>query len=96
MLFQSAPTIPSRIVRWRNGLGLILLATLGPAFLVGASSVQIDANFPGGNIVVERMEGDTVFLHQDLRETAGDWFYWCFRVRGAAGRTLQFQFTSHR
>lgn len=93
MLFQSAPTIPSRIVRWRNGLSLILLATLGAAPLAGASSVQIDANFPGGNIVVERMEGDTVFLHQDLRETAGDWFYWCFRVRGAAGRTLQFQFT---
>ncbi|HWH71980.1 MAG TPA: hypothetical protein VNT26_21640 [Candidatus Sulfotelmatobacter sp.] len=34
-----------------------------------------------------------MFVHQDLRDTAGDWFYWQFRVRGAAGRTLKFQFT---
>jgi hypothetical protein len=53
----------------------------------------VDADFPGGNVVVDKIEGDTVFLHQDLRDTAGDWFYWCFRVCGAAGRTLTFQFT---
>jgi hypothetical protein len=53
----------------------------------------IDAGFPGGNIVFEEFEGDTVYLHQDLRDTEGDWFYWHFRVRGAAGRTLTFQFT---
>jgi hypothetical protein len=34
-----------------------------------------------------------VRIHQDLRDTATDWFYWCFRVRGAAGRTLRFEFT---
>lgn len=56
-------------------------------------TVRIDADFPGGNILVEAIEGDTVRLHQDLRDTEGDWFYWCFRVRGAAGRTLTFQFT---
>jgi len=54
---------------------------------------QIDAAFPGGNIVLDRIEGDRVLLHQDLRDTAGFWFYYCFRVRGAAGRTLTFQFT---
>jgi len=68
-----------------------------PAVLFTASAadgdVRIDAAFPGGNIIVERMEGDTVFLQQDLRETRGQWFYWCFRVRGAAGRTLTFNFT---
>jgi len=32
-------------------------------------------------------------MHQDLRDTAGDWFYWCFRVRGAVGRTFTFPFT---
>jgi hypothetical protein len=53
----------------------------------------VDCDFPGGNIVVDAVEGDTVALHQDLRDTKGNWFYWYFRVRGAAGRTLTFQFT---
>ncbi|HOX58632.1 MAG TPA: M14 family zinc carboxypeptidase [Candidatus Paceibacterota bacterium] len=55
--------------------------------------IRIDADFPGGNIVVDSIAGDTVTLHQDLRDTAGNWFYWCFRVRGAAGRTLRFGFS---
>lgn len=54
---------------------------------------EVDAAFPGGNIVVDRAAGDDVFLHQDVRDTEGDWFYWYFRVRGAAGRTLRFRFT---
>ncbi len=54
----------------------------------------IDCAFPGGNIIVDRQAGDTVFLRQDLRDTEGDWFYWCFRVRGAAGRRLSFYFTA--
>jgi len=54
---------------------------------------MIDCEFPGGNIIVDAIEGDTVSLHQDLRDTRGDWFYWYFRVRGAAGRTLNFKFT---
>ena len=67
-------------------------AGLDPTLAV-AGALVVDAKFPGGNIVVERIDGDTVYLHQDLRDTAGDWFYWCFRVRGAAGRTVTFQFT---
>ncbi len=58
-----------------------------------ARTLAIDADFPGGNIVLERIEGDDVYLHQDLRDTSGDWFWWYFRVRGAAGRTLTFHFT---
>ncbi|PWU08685.1 MAG: peptidase M14 [Verrucomicrobia bacterium] len=55
---------------------------------------QIDANFPGGNIQVTKIESNTVSLHQDLRDTAGWWFYWCFRVRGGAGKTISFHFTN--
>lgn len=55
--------------------------------------LRIDADIPGGNIVVEKITGDDVYVHQDLRDTAGDWFYWHFRVRGAEGRTLTFHFT---
>jgi hypothetical protein len=56
------------------------------------SELIIDDRFPGGNIVVERIEGDQVDLRPDLRDTQGWWFYWNFRVRGAQGRTLNFHF----
>ena len=55
-------------------------------------SVQIDAAFPGGNIVIKRIEGETIQLQPDLRDTPQHWFYWYFGVRGAEGRTLNFKF----
>lgn len=61
--------------------------------IVKPGVVLVDADFPGGNIIVESVAGNEVFLRQDLRDTEGHWFYWCFRVRGAAGRTLTFHFT---
>ena len=57
-----------------------------------AAGITIDADYPGGNIFVEKIEGDTVTLQQELRDTGRWWFYWNFRVRGAAGRTLAFHF----
>ena len=59
--------------------------------------MKIHSSFIGGNIVVDRIENDTVYLERDLRDTIGDWFYWAFCVEGAAGRTLTFIFPSkHR
>jgi len=55
--------------------------------------IGIDADFPGGNIVVEGITGDRVSMAPDLRDTEGFWFYWNMRLRGAAGRTLEFTFT---
>jgi zinc carboxypeptidase len=60
------------------------------------ADISVDADFPGGNIMVDKIEGDQIFLHQDLRDTKGDWFYWYFRVRGAEGRSLTFDFTKSR
>jgi hypothetical protein len=57
---------------------------------------RITSDFPGGNIVVEKIEGDDVFVHQDLRDTRGDWFYWAFAMRGAEGRELTFHFTQSK
>lgn len=57
------------------------------------AQIRIDANFPGGNILVEEVREDKVWMRQDLRTNVDDWFYWNFRVRGAAGRKLQFIFT---
>ena len=55
---------------------------------------EIDCNFPGGNIIVHGVEGDKLDLSPDLRDTTTEWFYWAFRVRGAAGRHLHVHFTS--
>lgn len=57
------------------------------------AELKIDIDFPGGNIIVDAIDGDVVKLHQDLRDTEGDWFYWAFRIKGAQGRKLNFQFT---
>ena len=71
------------------------LAIAGAGATAGAvPQPTIDCDFPGGNIVVERVEGDDVYLHQDLRDTEGHWFYWAFRVRNGGGRTLTFRFTN--
>lgn len=62
------------------------------------SPITVDCNFAGGNIVLDRIvehgEGDVeIYVHQDLRDTEGDWFYWYFRVSHAAGRNLRVTFT---
>jgi hypothetical protein len=58
--------------------------------------MHFDSTFPGGNIVVEMISGDEVLVHQDLRDTPQDWFYWYFAVHDAGGRTLRFRFTRSR
>ncbi len=57
-----------------------------------AQAYTVDADIPAGNIIVKSIEGDVVKIRQDFRDTPGHWFYWAFRVRGAAGRTLTFDF----
>ena len=54
---------------------------------------SIDCDFPGGNILVDDLADSVARIHPDLRDTEGNWFYWCFRVRAAAGKTLRFEFT---
>lgn len=53
--------------------------------------LQVDTEFPGGNAVIERVDADRIELRPDIRDTIGDWFYWCVRVRGAVGRHLTVQ-----
>ena len=70
------------------------VAALGAALAAGgnAHAFTVDAGIPAGNILVNSIEGDTVKVRQDFRDTPGHWFYWAFRVKGAAGRTLTFDF----
>jgi hypothetical protein len=53
-------------------------------------AVEIDAAFPGGNVLVHKVEADTVTLGPDQRDSVSPWFYWYYRVRGAVGRKLTF------
>lgn len=59
-------------------------------------SIHIDTDFPGANIIVEEQNDAHIRLHQDLGETSRDWFYWNFKVQGAAGKRLCFEFTKSR
>lgn len=58
--------------------------------------MRIHKNFAGGNIVVKSIEGDTVYLENELRDTTEDWFYWAFCVEGAEGKTLTFKMQKNR
>lgn len=58
-----------------------------------AQSFNIYSDFPSGNISIEKIKNDTLYLHPDLRDTKGDWFYWCFAVDNAKGKKLTFLFT---
>ncbi|MGI6388824.1 MAG: M14 family zinc carboxypeptidase [Kiritimatiellia bacterium] len=87
---------------WNVGLFALMASnTLGTVVLLDDQSetdpnerLVIDKNLPAGNILLERMEDDTIYLQNEMRDTAGWWFYWAFRARGAAGRTLTFSFTN--
>jgi hypothetical protein len=87
---------------WNVGLFALMASnTLGTVVLLDDlpeadpnERLVIDKNLPAGNIMLESMEGDTVYLQNELRDTAGWWFYWAFRASGAAGRTLTFRFTN--
>ena len=60
---------------------------------VAGSSFLIDTHFPGGNAIIESIDGDTIRLRPDARDSEGGWFYWSFRVRGANGKSLTFIFS---
>jgi len=56
----------------------------------------IHGNFIGGNITVSGQDGSTVYIENQLRDTAEDWFYWAFCVEGAAGEELTFRMQKYR
>ncbi|MBQ7321617.1 MAG: hypothetical protein IJW99_05935 [Clostridia bacterium] len=52
--------------------------------------MKIHADFECGNIRVLNVEGNHVYLQNELRGTTRDYFYWAFCVEGAQGQTLSF------
>jgi hypothetical protein len=74
---------------------LISIATFTFVSLLSCSrdNLTIDNQLPAGNIIVEKISNDTIYVHQDLGDSQEDWFYWAFRVKGAEGKRLTFVFT---
>lgn len=70
----------------------LAVAVGSAAELSADGTVVVDDALPAGNIVVEEIKDGCVRLRPDLRGSS-PWFYWAFRVRGASGRTLRFEFT---
>lgn len=59
----------------------------------GPGKPVVSDDFPGGNIELVKMDGDTIWLKPDLSGTEGEWFYWYFKVSNIARQTLTFKFT---
>lgn len=55
--------------------------------------LQISAAIPAGNILVEGVRGSAALIRQDLRDTEGDWFWWCFEARASQPGDAHFRFT---
>jgi len=56
--------------------------------------VKISSDFAGGNIRVVSAEDGDVTLEQELRDTAGWWFYWRFRADASAACDVTFRFAN--
>lgn len=71
---------------------LIIITFLLQVFCITGQNIKISSNFPGGNIVINKIEKDAVWLKPDLSFTKGEWFYWYFKTSGISGKKITFKF----
>ena len=57
--------------------------------------MTITTTVPAGNALIDRVAGNDVWLRPDLRDTAGEWFWWSIGIRAAAGQTARLHFAGH-
>ena len=55
--------------------------------------LQVDADIPAGNGIIEDIDGTTITLRPELRDTDREWFYWHIRARGCRGRRITLRFS---
>ncbi|MCD4729363.1 MAG: hypothetical protein K8R74_02095 [Bacteroidales bacterium] len=58
-----------------------------------SAQIKIDKDFPGGNVVVEKISNDTVYFTPDLTGNEKEWFYWYFRAISVESKTYYFKST---
>lgn len=56
------------------------------------NDIIITDQFPGGNIIVDKIESNNVYLRQDLRDTKPWWHYWNFKITINRPQKLVFHF----
>lgn len=61
--------------------------------VIFADGTCLTTDFPGGNISIQKIQDNTVYIENELRDTTQDWFYWAFCIKGAAGKTYTFDFS---
>ena len=76
----------------KSGVSRGYLGGGGPDYPGLRDQFAVDTAMPGGCLAKAEIDGDNVHLTRDYRDTEGGWFYWAFRVTGAEGRTLNFDF----
>ena len=59
-----------------------------------AFNMQINKNFPGGNINVIDISSNKIKLEQEIRDTTEWWFYWSFCVENPDAGDYLFEFTN--
>lgn len=53
---------------------------------------RITGDFPGGNIKVVSMRGHEIGVDVEMRDSTGDWFYWCFKAHFREPGQYHFEF----
>lgn len=98
-LFTSSKNVLSEpytfpVLRIFSFFSLISVFLFAGILRPACAEIQVDAQFPGGNITVDSIDEikNEIHIRPDLRDTDGDWFYFAFRVRGAEGRHIHFEF----
>jgi hypothetical protein len=76
----------------RTFVVVLLLAGFTHKSNAQENPVSITAAFPGGNIAVDSVRGNTVYIRPDLRDTGQDWFYWYFAAIPAKTDSITFRF----
>ena len=76
-------------------LTIIIFQLFSICYVNGQNNIKVSSDFPGGNIIVNKISGDTVWLEPDLSLTKGKWFYWYFKISNISGKRISFKFTDN-
>jgi len=73
---------------------LLSIAVFISASFSLCAEISVTKDFTGANIEVEKIEGNDIWVHQELRDTQGWWFYWSFDLNNASGKEIVVHFTN--
>gem|GEM_PF-451331 len=54
------------------------------------TTIKINTDFPGGNVKVDSIVTNTIYIRPDLRDNRTSWFYWYFSVTNTQSETIHF------